>query len=62
MFKSLIRILPLLSGNVMINCTLSDYESTDNKNYHCYVRGASLDPLSSNIYRKQIKCNLLGST
>lgn len=62
MFKSLIRILPLLSGNVMINCTLSDYENTDNKTYQCYVRGASLDPLSSNIYRKQIKCNLLGST
>ena len=62
MFKSLIRILPLLSGNVMINCTLSDYESTDNKTYQCYVRGTSLDPLSSNIYRKQIKCNLLGST
>lgn len=62
MLKPLLRILPLLSGNVMINCTLSDYLSTDNKTYQCFVRGATLDPLSANLYRKGIKCNLLGST
>lgn len=69
MFHSLLRTIPSLSGNVKIACSLSDYIKTSvieqSKNidyFDCYVRYAKLLPISSSLYQKNIKANLLGST
>lgn len=69
MFYSLLRTIPTLSGNVKIACNLSDYiESEENesgktiKYFDCYCRYARLLPLSSSLYQKNIKANLLGSS
>lgn len=69
MFYSLLRTIPTLSGNVKIACNLSDYiKSTVKENdknvdyFDCYCRYARLLPLSSNLYQKNIKANLLGSS
>lgn len=69
MIKPLLRVIPTYSGNVKISCALSDYIKSDDleyKNdpsdtYDCYVRGATVSPLSKTIYDKQIQANLLSS-
>ena len=69
MLKPLLRIIPSYSGNVKILCTTSDYIKSESKEfendpidtYDCYVRGATLSPLSHTISDKKIEANLLSS-
>lgn len=69
MIKPLLRVIPTYSGNVKISCVLSDYVKSDvleydkdaADTYDCYVRGATISPLSKTIYDKQIQANLLSS-
>lgn len=69
MIKPLLRVIPTYSGNVKLSCTLSDYVKSDigeyvddpYDTYDCYVRDATLSPLSHTIYDKQIQANLLSS-
>lgn len=69
MIKPLLRVIPTYSGNVKISCALSDYIKSDELEYNndpadtydCYVRGATISPLSKTIYDKQMQANLLSS-
>lgn len=61
MLKPLVRVIPTYSGNVKIVCNLSDYIKTNTDIYDCYVRDASLSPLSHTMYNKDIEANLLSS-
>lgn len=64
MIKPLLRILPSLSGNVKLACTLTDVSpiSSDNKSYEANIRGARLLPVSSQLWQKPINANLISST
>lgn len=64
MFKSLIRTLPSLSGNVKLVCDVSDIKNiVDNSDEYidCYVNYASLEPISKNVYKQPININLFKS-
>lgn len=63
MFKSLLRTLPSLSGNVKLVCDVSDIKYIDNNNEYidCYVNNASLEPISKNVYKQPININLFKS-
>lgn len=65
MFKSLIRTLPSLSGNVKLVCDVSDvknkYIENNNEYIDCYVNNASLEPISKNVYKQPININLFKS-
>lgn len=64
--KPLLRILPSLSGNVQLACKLTDIQNigeTDNiKLYESNIREAKLFPLSSFLWQKNIRANLLSSS
>ena len=71
MLKPLLRIIPSYSGNVKINCQISDYvydkRYTNAKNesidvYECRVRNAFIDTASTSLSRKKVKCSLLGGS
>lgn len=64
MIKPLLRILPSLSGNVKLSCTLTDVTpiSSDNKSYEANIRGARLLPISSQLWQKSINASLISST
>lgn len=62
MIKPLLRSIPTLSGNVKIECTLLDYDKISNDIYEANIRGAVLNPLSSNLYQKNIFVSLLNSS
>lgn len=70
MFKSLLRTLPSLSGNVKLVCDVSHNINTYNNNFNnnsnseyinCYVNNASLEPISKNVYKQPININLFKS-
>lgn len=66
MFKSLLRTLPSLSGNVKLVCDVSDvrnkYIEDNNDEYiDCYVNNACLEPISKNVYKQPININLFKS-
>ena len=64
MFKSLIRTLPSLSGNVKLVCDVSDIKNiVDNSDEYidCYVNDALLEPISKNVYKQPININLFKS-
>lgn len=62
MFKSLLRTIPNLSGNITLNCKLSwnvrTSNDSDSYDFDSYVRAASLEPLQNIIYSKNIDVNL----
>lgn len=61
MFKSLLRTIPTLSGNITLNCKLNrNIRTTDSSfyDYDSYVRSASLEPLQNIIYSRNIDVNL----
>ena len=64
MIKPLLRILPSLSGNVKLTCTLTDVKpvTSDNKLWEGNIRGAKLLPLASQLWQKKIDANLISST
>lgn len=64
MIKPLLRVLPSLSGNVKLACSLSDQHPTtsDNKNWEANIRSARILPLSSQLWEKNIPANLLASS
>ena len=63
MFKSLLRTLPSLSGNVKLVCDVSDIRNDNKSNEYidCYVNNASLEPISKNVYKQPININLFKS-
>lgn len=70
MIKPLLRIIPTYSGNVKISCDITSYDlaetySKDNikvEKYNTRIRGAELSSASSSLSKKNITCNLLGSS
>ena len=64
MFKSLIRTLPSLSGNVKLVCDVSNIKNivyNSDEYIDCYVNDASLEPISKNVYKQPININLFKS-
>ena len=64
MFKSLLRTLPSLSGNVKLVCDVLHSRNDNNKSNEyidCYVNNASLEPISKNVYKQPININLFKS-
>lgn len=59
MFKSLIRTLPSLTGNICLNCRLNSFKTDDNYVFSSFVRNANLLPLQNSLYDKIINVNLL---
>ena len=62
MFKSLIRTIPLFTGNATLACKITD-TNIDNDNVvigDC--REAELKPLQSNLYNRYVSVNLLNSS
>jgi hypothetical protein len=62
MLKPLLRVIPNLSGNVKLTCTLSDFNKINDDYIECHIRGARLLPLSSELSEKVCEVNLLNST
>lgn len=62
MLKPLLRVNPSLSGNVKIQCNLSDYINSGVNTYTCNIRGAYLNPIASILMNKNIYVNMLGSS
>lgn len=62
MLKPLLRILPQLSGNVKISSILTDIKEVSNNIFESEIRYATLQPISSDLYQKNIEVNLLNST
>ena len=58
MFKSLLRTLPSLSGNLTLACKLDEFDKTNNDNYTSYVRNAIIIPLQNKYYSKKIDVNI----
>ncbi len=63
MIKPLLRILPSLSGNVRLACSLTDIQQTSEKNiYEANIRGAQIMPATGYLWQKQISTNLISSS
>jgi len=64
MFKPLLRTLPLLTGNIMLDCQLEEYiqDKKDLNMYVSNVRKASLKPLQNKIYNKKLNVDLLNGS
>lgn len=67
MFKSLLRTLPALSGNVKFVCHIEPDKKISNSltcddEPVCHVTSASMYPISRNVNQYGIKVNLLSST
>lgn len=62
MIKPLLRTIPQLSGNVKISSILTDIKEVSNNIFESEIRYATLQPLSSDLYQKNIEANLLNST
>ena len=62
MIKPLLRIIPNLSGNVKLCCTLRDFNKLTDNTFETNIRGALLNPLSHTLYQKNINVSLLNSS
>lgn len=63
MFKPLLRVLPVLSGNVKLACNLTDLNRIEKTNtFDSHIRYARLLPLSSNLAQRKVEANLLTSS
>jgi len=62
MLKPLLRTIPLLSGNIKLTCSLSDYVDAGDNTYIASIRYATMQPLSSSTMQYNVKANLVGST
>ena len=60
MIKPLLRIIPNLSGNVKLCCTLRDFNKLTDNTFETNIRGALLNPLSHTLYQKNINVNIPG--
>jgi len=58
MFKSLLRTIPSLSGNLTLACKLDEFNKINNDNYTSYVRNAIIIPLQNKYYSKKIDINI----
>lgn len=59
MFKSLLRTIPTLSGNVTLNCYVNDYIKTNRDEFIGYVKHGELIPLQNELLNKKINISLL---
>ena len=59
MFKTLLRTLPSLSGNVALNCNVNEVSQINKDSFECFIRHASLIPLQNKYYDKVINVSLL---
>jgi hypothetical protein len=62
MIKPLLRTIPTLSGNVKLACTLLDYNKKSKDVFETNIRGANIYPLSSQLFQKSVRANLLNSS
>ena len=62
MIKPLLRIIPNLSGNVKLCCTLRDFNKLIDNTFETNIRGSLLNPLSHTLYQKNINVSLLNSS
>ena len=58
MFKSLLRTIPTLSGNLTLGCKLDEFNKVDNDTFTSYVRNAIILPLQNKYYSKKIDINM----
>ena len=61
MFKSLLRTIPSLSGNVKINCYVENFEQdkTDKDKFYGFIKNADLSPLQNLLLNQRVKLSLL---
>lgn len=61
MFKSLLRTIPLLSGNIKINCYVDNFEQNkkDKDKFYAFIKHADLSPLQNSLLNQRIKLSLL---
>lgn len=58
MFKSLLRTLPSLTGNVTLACKITDIDIQENNISIGYCREAELKPLQNNLFNRYVSVNL----
>ena len=58
MFKSLLRTIPTLSGNMTLSCKLDEFEQLSQDNFSTYIRNAIIMPLQNKYYSKKIDINI----
>ena len=58
MFKSLLRTLPSLTGNVTLACKITDVDIQENNISIGYCREAELKPLQNNLFNRYVSVNL----
>lgn len=59
MFKSLLRTIPSMSGNIILGCKVDNILKTDKVNiFESDIRSASLYPSQNNVFIKKININL----
>lgn len=61
MFKPLLRTIPSLNGNMKISCYLQDYKETTHDIFTTAIKYADLQPLSSNLFCKNVNVKLIQS-
>lgn len=61
MFKSLLRTLPSLTGNVTLTCKVTDLDIQDTNMTFGYCKEAELKPLQDKLFNRYISVNLLNS-
>lgn len=59
MFKSLLRTLPLMSGNVTLVCEVNTLHSESDSVWSAYIRSASMQPVQNSLFDKRINVNLV---
>ena len=54
MIKPLLKVIPALSGNLKLACTLSNYQQIDDNTFKATSKSARIYPLSSNSFQNLI--------
>lgn len=62
MIKPLLKVIPTLSGNLKLACTLTNYEKVDEDTFRAISKAARIYPLSSNSFQNLIDVNLYTSS
>ena len=62
MIKPLLKVIPALSGNLKLACTLNDYQQIDDNTFKATCKSARIYPLSSNSFQNLIDINLYTSS
>ena len=64
MFKSLLKVIPALSGNCKLSCVLNNYQKSDNSNdeFIATSRYGYIYPLSTDMHQKIFDISFLNSS